>query len=61
MSNTKCVNCCEGTMIENKEYGERLIEAEALEVIHDFWKDLDKKSKKNKVKKELIRQGYLRD
>lgn len=48
MSNTKCVNCCEGTMIENKEYGERLIEAEALEVTHDFWKDLDKKSKKIK-------------
>lgn len=57
--NTKCVNCSEGTMVENKKYGERLIEVEALEVTHYFWGNLDKEAKKSEIKKELIRQGYL--
>lgn len=57
--NTKCVNCSEGKMVENKEYGERLTEVEALEVTHISWENLDKDAKKNKVKEELLRQGYL--
>ncbi len=57
--NTKCINCGNGTMVENKECGERLEEVDVLEVTHDFWEDLDKDDKRNEVKKELIRQGYL--
>lgn len=59
MPNTKCVNCSDGTMVENKECGEQLVEVDALEVTHDFWGNLDKEAKRNEVKKELIRQGYF--
>lgn len=59
MPNAKCVNCNEETLVENKEYGERLVEVEALEATHDFWESLDKDAKRNEVKKELVRQGYL--
>ena len=59
MPNTKCVNCSYGTMVENKECGERLVEVDALEVTHDFWEDLDKDAKRNEVKNELIRQEYF--
>lgn len=59
MSSTKCVNCNAGKMVELKEYGEKLTEVEVLEVTHNFWRSLDEDSKKNVVKKELVRQGYL--
>lgn len=59
MPNTKCVNCNEGVMVENRKYGEQLVEVEVLEVSHNFWESLDKHIKRNKVKKELVRQGYL--
>lgn len=59
MPNIKCVNCNNGIMVENKEYGEQLIEVDALEVTHCFWEKLDKDGKRNEVKKELIRQGYF--
>lgn len=57
--NTKCVNCNVGKMVELEEYGEKLTEVEVLEVTHNFWWSLDKDTKKNMVKKELVRQGYL--
>lgn len=60
MPNTKCAKCSEGTMVENEEYGERLVDVEAIEATHIFWERLDKTTRRNKVKKELVRQGYLK-
>lgn len=60
-SNTKCINCCEGIMVENKEYGERLMEVEVPKVTHYFWGNLDKDAKKDQIEKELIRQGWVPD
>ena len=57
--NPKCINCGERTMVENKEFGEQLIEVELFEVTHYFWKNLDEHEKRYMVKKELFRQGYL--
>ena len=48
-------------MVENKEYGERLMEVEALKVTHYFWENLDKDAKKNQIEKELVRQGWVPD
>lgn len=56
--NTKCPGCNNGTMVEDKDYGEQLAEVEVSEVTHDFWNGLDKDAKRNEVKKELARQGY---
>ena len=56
--NTKCAKCCEGTMKEDQEYGERLMEVEALKVTHFFWESLDENARRNEIEKELFRQRY---
>ncbi|MBO5388996.1 MAG: hypothetical protein J6A59_12880 [Lachnospiraceae bacterium] len=57
--NTKCPNCLEKKMIEDKTLGEQLKEVEICEVTHNEWERLDKKERKEIVNNELIRQGYL--
>lgn len=59
--NIKCVNCCNTTMVEKKEYGECLVDVEAFKVSHKCWNNLDKNGKKEAIRKELIRQGYIMD
>lgn len=57
--NTKCPNCLEKKMIEDKTLGEQLKGVEICEVTHNEWERLDKKERKEIVNNELIRQGYL--
>lgn len=57
--NTKCPNCLEKNLVEDNNYGEQLTEIEAFEVTHYSWEKLGDNEKKEKVYKELIRQGYL--
>lgn len=57
--NTKCPNCLERKLVEDDNYGEQLIEIEAVEVTHNSWKMLGDSERKEKVNGELIRQGYL--
>ena len=59
ISNTKCPYCLERKLIEDDKWGEQLMEIEVFEVMHDFWGKLEYKEKIEKVKGELIRQGYL--
>lgn len=59
ISNTKCPNCLERKLVENNNYGEQLTEIEAVEVTHNSWEMLGDNERKEKVKRELIRQGYL--
>lgn len=57
--NSKCPDCCVRTMVENQEYGERLMEVPVPQVPHHFWESLDKDAKRNEIEKELFRQRYL--
>ena len=59
ISNTKCPNCLKKNLVEDDNYGEQLMEIEAFEVTHYSWEKLGDNEKKEKVYKELIRQGYL--
>lgn len=59
ISNTKCPNCLEKKLVEDDNYGEQLTEIEAFEVTHYSWEKLRDNEKKEKVYRELIRQGYL--
>lgn len=57
--NAKCPNCLEKKLVEDKNYGEQLVEIDALEVTHHSWEKLNENQKKEKVYRELVRQGYL--
>ncbi len=58
--NTKCPNCLERKLVEDDKFGEQLEEIEALGVTHNSWEKLEDNEKKEKVNRELVRQGYLR-
>lgn len=57
--NTKCPNCLERKLIEDDKFGEQLKEIEAVEVTHNSWEMLGDNERKEKIKQELRRQGYL--
>lgn len=59
ISNTKCPNCLEKKLVEDDNFGEQLAEIEAFAVTHYSWEKLGDNEKKDKVYRELIRQGYL--
>lgn len=58
--NTKCPNCLERKLVEDDNFGEQLIEIEAFNVTHNLWETLGDTERKEKVNKELVRQGYLK-
>jgi hypothetical protein len=58
--NNRCPICFQKKMVEDKEYGEQLAEVDVFRVTHYSWEKLDDKTKSYKVKKELIRQGYIK-
>lgn len=58
--NTKCPNCIEGKLVEDDKFGEQLKEIEAYEVTHHSWEMLGDNERKEKINRELIRQGYLK-
>lgn len=58
--NTKCPNCLERKMVEDDKFGEQLLEVEAFEVTHHSWEILEDNERKEKIKQELRRQGYLK-
>ena len=57
--NTKCPNCLERKLVEDDKFGEQLKEIEAFEVTHNSWEMLEDNERKEKINRELIRQGYL--
>lgn len=57
--NTKCPNCLERRLVEDKDYGEQLTVVEADEVTHNSWEKLGVNERKEKVNGELHRQGFL--
>lgn len=57
--NTKCPNCLERKLVEDDKFGEQLKEIEAVEVTHNSWEMLEDNERKEKIKQELRRQGYL--
>lgn len=57
--NTKCPDCLERKLVEDDKFGEQLQEIEAFEVTHNSWEKLEDNERKEKIKRELIRQGYL--
>ena len=57
--NTKCPSCLERKLVEDDKFGEQLKEIEAFEVTHNSWKMLGDNERKEKIIRELIRQGYL--
>ncbi|MDE7435126.1 MAG: hypothetical protein K2N01_04835 [Lachnospiraceae bacterium] len=59
ISNTRCPNCLERKLVKDDNYGEQLADIEAFEVTHYSWEKLEDDVKKEKVYRELIRQGYL--
>lgn len=61
ISNTKCPNCLERKLIEDDKFGEQLMEIDALKVTHESWEILENNDKKERVKRELVRQGYLKE
>ncbi len=58
--NTKCPNCLERKLVEDDNFGEQLLEIEAIEVTHNSWEMLAENERKKKINQELIRQGYLK-
>lgn len=58
ISVTKCPYCL-GKMVEDDEYGEKTKEIDMSIVTHDKWLTLNEEEKREKIVKELIRQGYL--
>lgn len=58
--NTVCPNCLERKMEEDDEFGEQLKEIEAFEVTHNSWEKLGYNEQKERIRQELIRQGYLK-
>lgn len=59
ISNTKCTNCLEGKMIEDKFFGERKEVVLASKVTHMKWNNVNSVDKKKYVVKELMRQKYI--
>ncbi len=57
--NTKCPNCLQRKLVEDDKFGEQLKEIEAFKVTHNSWEMLKDNERKEKIKRELIRQGYL--
>ncbi|MDE6699393.1 MAG: hypothetical protein K2K10_00025 [Acetatifactor sp.] len=57
--NTKCPNCLERKLVEDDKFGEQLMEIDAFKVTHDSWDKSGDNEKREKVKRELVRQGYL--
>lgn len=57
--NTKCPNCLERKLVEDDKFGEQLKEIEAPVVTHNSWEKLGDNEKKEKVNRELVRQGYI--
>lgn len=59
--NEKCPVCITGDMVEDQEFEEQMQVIEMPYVSHDAWNRLDKLEREDKVRKELIRQGYLEE
>lgn len=57
--NTKCPNCLERKLVEDDNFGEQLKEIDVYKVTHNLWEKLGDNGRKEKVKRELIRQGYF--
>lgn len=57
--NTKCPNCLE-KMVDDDKFGEQLKEIEVFEVTHNSWEMLGDNERKEKINRELFRQGYLK-
>ena len=57
--NTKCPNCLE-KMVEDDKFGEQIKEIKAFEVTHNSWEMLGYNERKEKINRELFRQGYLK-
>lgn len=58
--NTKCPDCIEGKLVEDDKFGEQSKEIEEIEVTHHSWEMLGDNERKEKINRELIRQGYLK-
>ena len=56
----KCPNCIECTMVEDKEFGEKIREIEMYSVTHESWNLLSVQERIEKIKKEIRRQGFFK-
>jgi hypothetical protein len=57
--NWKCSNCNIGKMIEDKVFGENLMEIEVPIVTHVSWNSLNESEKKQVIIEELKQQAYI--
>ena len=47
-------------MVEDDNFGEQIKEIKAFEVTHNSWEMLGYNERKEKINRELFRQGYLK-
>lgn len=57
--NWKCPECTNGTMEEDRNYGEKLEELKIPCVTHNAWQTMAEERKKIIVEDEMKKQGYL--